>query len=97
MTAAAPRLDRRLLAAIADLDRRDRPIAETNRRIGLVALALGLPKPSYEQVRTVVHASRNGRRYYGLVDAYIDLTFQTAPARAIVERLLEHEPLPDRK
>ena len=97
MTAAAPRLDPRLLAAIGDLDRRDRPIAETNRRIGLVASMLGLPKPSYEQVRTVVHAARSGKRYYGLVDAYIDLTFQTAHARAIVERLLEHEPLPDRR
>ena len=97
MTASAPRLDRRLLAAIGDLDRRDRPIAETNRRVGVVAAELGLPKPSYEQVRTVVHASRNGKRYYGLVDAYIDLTFRTAPPRAIVERLLDHEPLPERK
>jgi hypothetical protein len=94
---SAPRLDTRLLAAIGDLDRRDRPIAETNRRVGVVASELGLPKPCYEQVRTVVHASRNGKRYYGLVDAYIDLTFQTAPARAIVERLLEREQLPERK
>jgi hypothetical protein len=97
VTPAAPRLDHRLLAAIGDLDRRDRPIAETNRRVGLVASQLGLPKPSYEQVRTVVHASRNGKRYYGLVDAYIDLTFQTAPAPEIVRRVLERERLPDRK
>jgi hypothetical protein len=97
VTASAPRIDPRLLAAIGDLDRRDRPIAETNRRVGLVASQLGLPKPSYEQVRTVVHASRNGRRYYGLVDAYIDLTFRTAPAQQIVERLLQRELLPDRK
>jgi hypothetical protein len=95
--ASAPRLDPRLLAAIGDLDRRDRPIAETNRRVGLVASQLGLPKPSYEQVRTLVHASRNGKRYYGLIDAYIDLTFQTAPTRAIVERLLERESLQERK
>jgi hypothetical protein len=97
VTASAPRIDPRLLAAIGDLDRRDRPIAETNRRVGLVASQLGLPKPSYEQVRTVVHASRNGRRYYGLVDAYIDLTFRTAHAQQIVERLLQRELLPDRK
>ena len=97
MTESAPRLDPRLLAAIGDLDRPDRPIAETNRRVGLVASQLGLPKPSYEQVRTVVHASRNGRRYYGLVDAYIDLTSQTAHARTIIERYLEREPLPKRK
>jgi hypothetical protein len=97
VTCSAPRVDPRLLAVIADLDRRDRPIAETNRRVGLVASMLGLPKPSYERVRTAVHESRNGRRYYGLVDAYIDLTFQTAPVRVIVERLLEREPLPERK
>jgi hypothetical protein len=97
VTPAAPRLDYRLRAAIGDLDRRDRPIAETNRQVGVVAAALGLPKPSYEQVRTIAHASRNGKRYYGLVDAYVDLTFQAAPAPEIVRRLLERERLPDRK
>ena len=97
MTPAAPRLDHRLLAAIGDLDRRDRPIADTNRKVGVVAAALGLPKPSYEQVRTIVHASRNGKRYYGLVDAYVDLTFQMAPAPEIVRRLLERERLPENR
>jgi hypothetical protein len=97
VTPAAPRIDRRLLAAIGDLDRRDAPIAETNRRVGYVAAALGLPKPSYEQVRTIVHAARNGRRYYGLLDAYVDLTFRTAPAPEAIRRLVERDRLPKRK
>jgi hypothetical protein len=97
MTASAPRLDRRLVATIAELDSPHEPIAETNRRVGHVAAALGLPKPSYEQVRTIVHASRNGVRYYDLLDAYGDLTFQEAPTREVVRRLLERERLPKRK
>jgi hypothetical protein len=84
---------RRSATSIGVTGRSRRRTAES----GLVASQLGLPKPSYEQVRTVVHASRNGKRYYGVVDAYIDLSFQAAPARAIVERLLEREPLPERK
>src|SRR5262245_25887465 len=47
LTAAAPRIDSRLVAAVAWLDDRREPIAETNRRIGFVARDLGLTKPSY--------------------------------------------------
>jgi hypothetical protein len=97
MTSSAPRIDLRLLAAIADLDRPERAIAETNRRVGQLAVNLGLARPSYEQVRTVVHAARNGRRVYGLAEAYIDLTFQTAPARVVVERFLTGTQPPERK
>jgi hypothetical protein len=36
-------------------------------------------------------------RYYDLLDAYGELTFQAAPAQEIVRRLLERERLPKRK
>ena len=97
MTAAAPRVDLRLRDAIGRLDRRDTPIAETNRRIGTLAASLGLPRPSYEQVRAIVHASRNGTRVYGLLDAYVDISFRTAEPRVAVERLVERARLPERK
>jgi hypothetical protein len=96
MTECAPRIDPRLLAAIADLDRTDQPIAETNRRVGEVAAGLGLPRPSYEQVRAVVHAARNGRRVYGWTDALLDLSFQTASPEAVFERLVQGRPAPRR-
>jgi hypothetical protein len=95
--ASAPRIDRRLVEAIGRLDRRDTPIAETNRRVGELAGKLGLPKPSYEQVRAIVHATRNGVRVYGLLDAYVDLSFQTADPRVVAERLIERAPVPKSK
>ena len=37
------------------------PVAELNRRLGTVADALGLPRPSYERVRLIVRDRRSGR------------------------------------
>jgi hypothetical protein len=61
-TTSAPRIDERLVAAIARLDDPLLPIAETNRRVGTVAEGLGLKRPSYQQVRIVVHALRRKER-----------------------------------
>jgi hypothetical protein len=55
---ASPRLDRRLLDAIAKIDDGSQPIAETNRRARELAVSLGLPRPSYERVRQHVHLVR---------------------------------------
>jgi hypothetical protein len=57
----APHIDERLIDAAASFDKRGRSIAEINRLVGAVAWALGLPRPSYEQVRQIVHATRAGR------------------------------------
>ena len=95
--AFAPRIDRRLVEAIARLDRRDTPIAETNRRVGELASKLGLTKPSYEQVRAIVHATRNGFRAYGLLDAYVELNLERKDPRVVVERLTERARVPKSK
>ena len=97
MPRAAPRIDERLLAAIADLDRRDVPIAETNRRVGELATRLGLPRPSYEQVRAVVHEGRNGKRVYGFTDAFIDVSSRARSPEAALDAFLGREPRPERK
>jgi hypothetical protein len=94
---SAPRIDQRLLAAIADIDRRGRPIAETNRLVGQVAETMGLPKPSYEQVRQVVHRARNGGRRYGLREAYVDASFRKAAPQVVVQRLTERARVPENK
>jgi hypothetical protein len=59
--ASAPRLDRQLLDAIADVDDSSLPIAETHRRIRAVARDLGIPRPSYERVRLHVREVRHRR------------------------------------
>jgi hypothetical protein len=54
----APRLTQRLIDAIERRARERVPIAEINRRVGDEAERMGLPRPSYEHVRRLVHESR---------------------------------------
>ena len=54
----APRIHPALLAALARIDRKRTPIAETHRRLGRLAERLGMTRPSYEQVRVLVHEHR---------------------------------------
>ena len=62
MAASAPRLDARLVAALEHLLTDDSAsIAELNRRLGAVAEALSLTRPSYERVRQLVQDRRSGR------------------------------------
>ena len=57
----APRLDPRLLRAIVRLERPGVSIAEINRLTREPAAKLGLPRPSYESVRVLVHDARRER------------------------------------
>jgi hypothetical protein len=61
MVRSGPRIDPRLVAAIARLDDGTIPIAEVCRRIGLEAESAGLTRPSYEGIRELVHLSRAAR------------------------------------
>ena len=58
---AAPRISPRLLAALERLDDETVPIAEVSRRLGREAQRLGLPRPSYQRVRVLVHELRAER------------------------------------
>jgi hypothetical protein len=62
MLTFAPRISHRLLEELVRLDDREVPIAETSRRLGAEAARLGLPKPSYERVRELVHQHRRINR-----------------------------------
>lgn len=88
MTRAAPRIDSRLVAAIERLDDTTVPIAETNRRVGEVADVLDLPKPSYEQVRTLVHQTRRRGLRPGVGHALLDIAFRTRPPTALGDYLV---------
>jgi hypothetical protein len=58
----APRISHRLLEALVKLDDPAVPIAETNRRLGAEAARLGLPRPSYQRVRELIHQHRRINR-----------------------------------
>jgi hypothetical protein len=82
---AAPRIDPRILAALARIDQPGRPIADTHRRVGSIAERLGLPRPSYEQVRVLVHALRARRRGPGVGEVLLDIALQKRPPESVIE------------
>jgi hypothetical protein len=84
---AAPRIDERLVAALARLDQPGRPIAETHRRVGTIAAELGLSRPSYEQVRVITHALRARARGWEVGAALLDVVLRTRPPEALLEAL----------
>jgi hypothetical protein len=87
VTAAAPRIDSRLVAAVAWLDDQREPMAETNRRIGFLARDLGLTKPSYQQIRLLVKEHRRGRREPTAGQVLLDIAFRARPPEALIDYL----------
>jgi len=75
LTTSGPRIDERLVAALARLDDPTLPIAETNRRLGLVAEGLGLIRPSYQQVRIIVHELRSRRRSSRVGETLLEIAY----------------------
>jgi hypothetical protein len=75
LTICGPRIDERLVAAIARLDDPTLPIAETNRRLGVVAEGLGLVRPSYQQVRVIVHELRSEKRSSRVGEALLQIAY----------------------
>jgi hypothetical protein len=87
VTASAPRIDSRLVAAAERLDTPTRPIAETNRRVGRIAESLGLTRPSYEQVRRIVHAARRHGRLPTTGDMLLGIAFRTRAPEELIDHL----------
>jgi len=90
----APRIPRRLLDEIERQSRRTVPIAEMNRCIGRTAAAMGLYRPSYEQVRVLVHTARRLRRQgRGPVSTVaLQVAFRVKPPDAILLHFLAPPP-----
>jgi hypothetical protein len=83
----APRIDSRLVAAAERLDDPTMPIAETSRRVGLVADELGVIRPSYEQVRLIVNRARSRGRQATSADVLLDIALRSRPPTAFIEHL----------
>jgi hypothetical protein len=85
----APRIPRRLLDEIERQSQRTVPIAEMNRCVGRAADRMGLYRPSYQQVRVLVHAARRLRRQAPtpVSTVAMQVAFRAKPPEAILLRL----------
>jgi hypothetical protein len=83
--AFAPRISPRLLRALDRLDDRRIPIAEVNRRLGAEAERLGLPRPSYQRVRVLVHRLRWLRRGSTTASVLWEVTLRARPPSALAD------------
>jgi hypothetical protein len=91
--AAGPRIEPSFLEDVVRLDDPALPIAETYRRIRLLAEETGIPRPSYERIRIHVVASRAGRaeRARALAQAgelLLHLAFNSRRANYVIADLL---------
>jgi len=76
--AAAPRIDHRLLGIIERGT--GEAAADLTRTIGAAAEALGLARPSYEQVRTLLRRAQTERSEVTTVEVLLEIALRTRPA-----------------
>jgi hypothetical protein len=87
MAAAAPRIGATLLAAVERLDDDSLPIAEVYRRVAALASHLGYSRPSYEQIRVLVHEHRRRGLAPTAGQVLLDVALKTRPPQALLEVL----------
>lgn len=80
MIACAPRIHQDLVKAIAASDKKN-SIADIHRCVGALAQELGLTRPSYEQVRTIVHLLRTDPRDSRVAEIIIGVALGGKPAQ----------------
>ena len=87
----APRISPRLLEAMARLDDSKLPIAETCRRVGAEAARLGLFRPSYERVRSLVGELRHARalkaRQPSTAEVLLDIALRARSPMAFLDHI----------
>ena len=87
MLVFAPRISPRLLRALDRLDNPRLAIAEINRRLGVEAERLGLPRPSYQRVRELLHRLRNLRRQPSTGRVLLEIAYRTRPPEAFLDHV----------
>lgn len=85
LTISGPRIDEKLVGALARLDDPTVPIAETNRRLGMVAEGLGLIRPSYQQVRVIVHELRSEKRPSRIGEMLLESSFRIKSPEQVLD------------
>jgi hypothetical protein len=87
MASQAPRISPTLLAGIERLDDDSLPIAEVSRRVGALASHLALTRPSYEQLRVLVHEHRRRGLAPTAGQILLDVAARSRPPEALLELL----------
>jgi hypothetical protein len=87
VTAAAPRIGPTLLAGIARLDDENVPIADVYRRVAALASHLGYARPSYEQIRVLVHEHRTRGLAPTAGQILLEVASRGRPPEALLELL----------
>lgn len=87
----SPRIDPRLIDALASLDDPNESVAEIRRRLRVVTDSLDLPRPSYESVRQLVRQLRTPSHRRPKREILADLAFYTGPPLALIEELLSED------
>jgi len=85
--AFAPRISPRLLHLLDQIDDPRLPFAELNRRLGAEAERLGLPRPSYQRVRELLHRLRNLRRQPTTSRVLLEIAFRMRPPEAFLDHI----------
>jgi len=84
MPSQAPRIGATLLAGIERLDDESVPIAEVYRRVAALASHLNLARPSYEQIRILVHEHRRRGLAPTAGQILLDVALRTRPPQALL-------------
>jgi hypothetical protein len=85
VTSCAPRIDPRLVAAVERLDDEALSLAEVCRRVGRVADALELTRPSYEQLRVLIRLHRGRALPPDARAILLDVALRARPPEALLE------------
>jgi hypothetical protein len=89
MPSSAPRTPWPIVASIGSLDSRDVPIAEVWRRACDLADMIGVSRPSYEQIRRLVHRERRIRDLPGSIDVVAEALFLVRSPLNAMDELIE--------
>jgi hypothetical protein len=92
MVPSAPRLHRRLVNEIIRLSMSRLSAAEITRCVGAKATRDGLPRPSYERVRLLVHEARLRALEPSTADVLLDVAFRVRPPEHIGAHLAGTRP-----
>jgi hypothetical protein len=76
-----------VLAGIERLDDDKLPIAEVYRRVAALASHLGCTRPSYQQIRVLVHEHRGRGLAPSAGQLLLDVAFRSKPPEALLELL----------
>lgn len=93
---AAPRISPTLLRRLKALSKKEMSFAEINRVLGAQAETLGVPRPSYQQVRMIVREFRRSAGTATVTSLLVDHAFGVRSPQEVAVALAtgERRPIP---